>query len=75
LSGAFATFHRATFGSPDDFFVEQPLRSASSSQIATSRRGKCHAQKFPFSRSLPGLLTMIFNAPFSARGRLMLKGV
>ena len=33
-------------------------------QDADSRRGKCHAQKFPFSRSLPGVLTMIFNALF-----------
>jgi len=46
------------------FFSEPPLRSASSGQIADSRRGKCHGQKFPFSRSLPVVLTVISTGDF-----------
>jgi hypothetical protein len=45
-------------------FFQPPLRRASGGQIADSRRGKCHAQKFPFSRSLPGVLMVTWPDDF-----------
>jgi len=59
-----ATFHRTAMDSHHGFFSSRRSARHQAARLTVERRGKCHAQNFPFSCSLPGGLTMIFNALF-----------
>jgi hypothetical protein len=58
LSGAPATFLPTAFDSHHGFFPSRRSARHRAAWLSAKRRGKCHAQNFPFSRSLTAVLVV-----------------